>query len=99
MTRRLLAGLAGVTGIAGMALAAAVWAAPVSAKPVGALEDAAAADTIVHKTHFCHRSCEWGPAGWHRHVGPNCVRVRCYPRAKDPHRCFVDRYGVRHCRW
>jgi hypothetical protein len=56
-------------------------------------------DGLVHKTHGCHRSCELGPAGWHRHVGPYCGRVVCWPRAWDPHRCWVDRWGVRRCRW
>ena len=51
------------------------------------------------KTHGCHRSCELGPAGWHRHAGPYCARVACVPRAWQPNRCFVDRWGVRHCRW
>jgi hypothetical protein len=93
MTRHLLAALAGV------ALAAGVWAAPASANSLGALKDAGADDSIVHKTHGCHRSCELGPAGWHRHVGPYCARVACYPRAWYPNRCFVDRWGYRHCRW
>jgi hypothetical protein len=56
-------------------------------------------DTLVEKVWGCHRSCEAGPGGWHRHVGPYCVRVACYPRAWNPNRCFVDRWGVRHCRW
>jgi hypothetical protein len=60
---------------------------------------AAGGDGLVHKAHACHRSCELGPAGWHRHVGPFCERVACAPRAWFPHRCFVDRWGVRHCRW
>jgi hypothetical protein len=56
-------------------------------------------DTLVEKVWGCHRSCEAGPGGWHRHVGPFCVRVACYPRAWEPNRCFVDRWGYRHCRW
>jgi hypothetical protein len=54
---------------------------------------------LVHKVHGCHRSCELGPAGWHRHAGPYCARIACVPRAWNPHRCFVDRWGVRHCRY
>jgi hypothetical protein len=54
---------------------------------------------LVHKAHFCHRSCELGGYGWHRHVGPSCVRVACIPQARQPFRCFVDRWGVRRCRW
>lgn len=54
---------------------------------------------LVHKAHFCHRSCELGPAGWHRHVGAACIRVACIPKAKHPFRCYVDRWGVRRCMW
>jgi hypothetical protein len=54
-------------------------------------------DSLVLKTHACHRSCELGPAGWHRHVGARCVRVACLPRAQQPFRCYVDRWGVRRC--
>lgn len=55
---------------------------------------------LVHKTHGCHRSCEWGIGrGWHRHVGPACAPTWCSPQAKQPFRCWVDRYGVRHCLW
>jgi hypothetical protein len=93
MTRHLL------TTLTGIALAAGIWAAPASAGSLGALKDAGAADNLVQKVHGCHRSCELGPAGWHRHVGAYCQRVACYPRALYPHRCFVDRYGVRRCRW
>ena len=27
--------------------------------------------------HGCHRSCELGRYGWHRHAGPGCYRVAC----------------------
>ena len=70
-----------------------------AASAVGLNGIGAAGDGLVHKAHFCHRSCELGPAGWHRHVGPYCVRVACVPRAKHPFRCWVDRWGVRHCHW
>jgi hypothetical protein len=93
MTRHVLATLTGV------ALAAGIWAAPASANSFGGLKDAGAADSLLHKTWGCHRSCEDGPAGWHRHVGPNCVRVACVPQARHPHRCFVNRYGERRCWW
>jgi hypothetical protein len=71
------------------------------ANPAGGLRDIGktGVESLVEKTHGCHRSCEWGPAGWHRHVGPFCQRVGCYPRAWFPNRCFIDRWGVRHCRW
>ena len=70
------------------------------AAPGGTVKDIATGDaSLVQKVHACHRSCELGPAGWHRHAGPYCARVACVPRAVHPHRCFVDRYGARHCRW
>ena len=71
------------------------------AAPAGAVKGigAGADDGLVHKVWGCHRSCEDGPRGWHRHVGPNCVRVACYPQAWHPNRCYVDRWGVRRCRW
>lgn len=56
-------------------------------------------DGAVIKAHACHRSCEWGPVlRWHRHAA-HCRPLACLPRAVHPGRCFVDRYGVRHCRW
>jgi len=58
-----------------------------------------AGSTMIIQVHGCHRSCEWGPSrGWHRH-GAACVPIRCIPRAANPGRCFVDRYGIRRCRW
>jgi hypothetical protein len=62
------------------------------AKPPQGLSD-------LHNVHACHRSCEFGPVrGWHRH-GAGCQPLACIPRAANPNRCFVDRFGVRHCRW
>ena len=71
------------------------------AAPAGSLKSigGSEAEGLVHKAWGCHRSCELGPRGWHRHVGPYCARVACYPRADNPNRCFVDRWGVRRCRW
>jgi hypothetical protein len=70
------------------------------AAPAGSVKDIVAGDpSLVHKVHGCHRSCELGGAGWHRHAGPYCARVACIPRARHPNRCFVDRYGIRRCRW
>jgi hypothetical protein len=71
------------------------------AAPAGGVHDTGpdGAASLVLKVHGCHRSCEAGLAGWHRHVGPYCARVACAPRAVLPNRCFVDRWGVRHCRW
>jgi hypothetical protein len=57
-------------------------------------------DGLVVKVHGCHRSCEWGIGrGWHRHIGPACVPVWCAPQAKQPFRCWVGRFGQRHCLW
>ncbi|NJR41685.1 MAG: hypothetical protein HC767_02465 [Akkermansiaceae bacterium] len=45
-----------------------------------------AADVAV--AHNCHRSCQLGAYGWHRHVGYNCVRVSCErPRARCRTKC------------
>jgi hypothetical protein len=70
-----------------------------AAPGAGVRDVGATGETLVQKVWGCHRSCESGPSGWHRHVGPYCVRVACRPRAWRPNRCFVDRWGVRHCRW
>lgn len=92
MTRHLL------PAIVGIALAAGILAAPTSASPLAGLKDVAVADSLVHKTHGCHRSCEWGfGRGWHRHVGPYCQPVWCAPQAKQPFRCWRDRWAKRHC--
>jgi len=93
MTRHILAAIAGIT------LAAGIWAAPASAGALGDLKESAADNNLVHKTWGCHRSCEDGPGGWHRHVGPYCVRVACVPQAPHPYRCWVGRFGYRHCLW
>jgi hypothetical protein len=55
-------------------------------------------EETVQKVHFRHRSCELGPLGWHRHSWSG-YRVACWPRARHPHRCFIDRWGYRHCAW
>lgn len=52
----------------------------------------------IQKVHGCHRSCERGPRGWHRH-GLACRPIACVPAAPRPHRCWVDWRGVRYCRW
>ena len=79
--------------VLGLGSAFAATAGGPTSSGVGGLEG------LVHKAHFCHRSCERGPYGWHRHVGPSCNRVACVPQAKHPHRCYVDRWGVRRCLW
>jgi hypothetical protein len=94
MTSRLLALPALILGL-GLGMASAM------AAPAGGMTglETGGNDGLLHKVHGCHRSCELGPAGWHRHVGPYCARVACYPRAAHPNRCWVDRWGVRRCRW
>jgi len=86
-----------------LALAGAAVAAALSLSPAHALSPVAAGDvqvdSLVQKVHYGHRSCELGRYGWHRHVGWDYVRVPCYPRARYPHRCFIDRFGYRHCWW
>ena len=70
------------------------------AAPVGAVRDVGMPDGMVEKAAGCHRSCEWGPVlGWHRHVGGYCRPIACVPRAAEPNRCWVDRWGERRCRW
>ncbi|MFN3625416.1 MAG: hypothetical protein ACK4TP_15295 [Hyphomicrobium sp.] len=67
---------------------------------VPALALAALVQAVPAEAHGCHRSCEWGPGrGFHRHVGPYCRPILCRPRAVYPGRCWVDGWGVRHCRW
>lgn len=86
--------------IAGLALAVGAGASSAAAAPVSALNGAGDATGFVVKVHGCHRSCEWGPAlRWHRHAGPACRPVGCWPRAAYPNRCWVDWRGIRHCRW
>lgn len=81
-------------------LALVLGAGSALAAPGAGVKDIGANDhTLVEKVWGCHRSCEAGPGGWHRHVGPFCMREACYPRARYPNRCFVDRWGERHCRW
>jgi len=91
--------------LAGIALAVTLALAPAYAMSPR-IADTAAPPTLVQKTFGCHRSCERGPVPrwgdairWHRHVGVACVPVECYPRTVAPNRCWVDGFGVRHCRW
>ena len=69
-------------------LALALVAGTVPAAPVGqgstVLVKANATISSMELTHGCHRACvlgrvpRWGGAiRFHRHVGPNCVPVRC----------------------
>jgi hypothetical protein len=86
--------------VAALAAAVLAGASPASSAPVAGLGGAGDADSLVVKVHGCHRSCEWGPVlRWHRHVGPYCRPIGCWPRAAYPHRCWVDGAGIRRCRW
>jgi len=88
------------SAFAALALAVAAVATPATAAPVAGLNGTGDADSLIVRVHGCHRSCEWGPVlRWHRHVGPSCRPVGCWPRAAHPGRCWVDWAGVRHCRW
>lgn len=87
-----------VFALTGVALAAALSLSPAHAfSPLAA--GRSQAESVVQQVHFRHRSCERGLYGWHRHVGPYGVRMPCYPTAWNPYRCWVDRYGFRHCWW
>lgn len=68
-----------VAGAVGLALVSF----PALAAPgAGLASDSASPSmpTLVEQVHGCHRACVLGPAGWHFHAGPRCVRVSCVPR-------------------
>ena len=85
--------------VSGLMLATALSFSPANALP--SLGTASApTEGLVQNVHFHHRSCEWGPGGWHRYVGLFAnVRIPCYPVAAHPFRCYVGRWGYRHCFW
>jgi hypothetical protein len=86
--------------VAALAGATTLGATSSHAAPVGGLASTGDAPDVVVKVHGCHLSCEWGPVlRWHRHVGPGCRPIACWPRAAHPNRCWVDWRGFRHCRW
>lgn len=88
-----------LAAVAGLAIATLAGASSANAAPLGAMDGIAGTQSLVTKVHGCHRSCERGPVlGWHRH-GVACRPIACWPRAVRPHRCWIGRYGVRHCRW
>jgi hypothetical protein len=85
-----------------LAMFATLAASSASALPAGSasgLNGAAATLDTVEQVWGGHRSCEWGPGGWHRHVGIAAIRVPCVPQAAQPFRCWRGYFGVRHCRW
>lgn len=49
-----------------------------------------AADAAL--AHGCHRGCELGAYGWHRHGGYSCARISC-------ERPRVRRYCRTKCNW
>jgi len=60
-------------------------------------KDISGPSTIVEQVHGCHRHCEPGRRGPHRHVGPYCERVSCgYDRGYDRRpRCVKDYHCVK----
>lgn len=92
--------LRSLAAVAGLAITTLAGASSANAAPLGGMDGMGDAPNLVTQVHGCHRSCERGPVlGWHRHVGPACRPIGCWPRAANPNRCWVGRYGVRHCRW
>ena len=83
--------------LAGTAVAMAMSLSSAQAFTPGNLAGVTPEET-AQTVHYRHRSCELGPLGWHRHSWSG-YRVRCWPRARHPFRCFVDRWGYRHCAW
>jgi nitrous oxide reductase len=67
--------------VAGAVLALAAAAGAGNAAPMSTAANAVAQSaeemSLTELVHRCHRVCSLGPAGWHKHVGPRCVRVRC----------------------
>ena len=49
---------------------------------------------LVEQVHGCHRHCEPGRYGHHRHVGPYCERVSCEREYRRP-RCVKDYHCVK----
>jgi hypothetical protein len=63
-------------------------AGPVASAGVSVKGDVTQAGSeLVQKVHGCHRDVQLGGAGWHRHVGINCVRVAAHPPRP---RCWRD---------
>jgi hypothetical protein len=71
-------------------MGATSMAAPIAQSGGSAAEIAdqfSALQTAARRHVQCNRSCQRGPVEewggvvrWHRHVGPECRPVRCYPR-------------------
>jgi hypothetical protein len=57
----------------------AMSASMASAAPSGMGDAGATVADGLTKVHGCNRRCVRGRNGWHRHVGPNCVRRECRP--------------------
>ena len=46
------------------------------------------AASMIQQIHGCHRYAQDDERGWHRHVGPNCRRVKSDPTEQNPYsRC------------
>lgn len=77
MNRTIFAVASAAALLMGVAVA---QAAPLSPAPA---KEASAAETLAEPVHGCHRSVEWGPAGYHYHVGPGCARVSAGAPRRD----------------
>ena len=51
--------------------------------------------SMIQQVHGCHRYAQDDERGWHRHVGPNCRRVKSDPTEQNPYaRCRTKCYYV-----
>jgi hypothetical protein len=88
MKRLVMAALGMLFGV-GIMLSSAN-AAPVSRD----WKDISGPSTLIEQVHGCHRHCEPGRYGPHRHVGPYCERVPCGDYGRRP-RCVKDYHCVK----
>ncbi|MCC6778001.1 MAG: hypothetical protein IT537_15415 [Hyphomicrobiales bacterium] len=76
--------LAALGGLLALTLLAGNGAAAPLGQGADAILKASAGGSTIERVHGCHRACvlgrvpRWGGViRFHRHVGPNCVPVRC----------------------
>ena len=94
MSRKFIFAIAG----AALGLGVAVSAANAAPGTLAPLNGAAAADSLVQKTHGFHRSCVRFRGWWHRHSFRG-RSVSCFVRPRPYRDCFFDRRGRRVCVW